>query len=271
MAAPTAVYQRADDNWSRSISISASVSTGTADSDYPASNLVDGTLWTPAKVTVAAGEASFVFDLGSAREVTVVSLGHLSECAALTSCKVQGNATDAWTSPSIDQTLTLPTTSEDGQRVCPWLDLSAVSPRSYRYWRLKFAGTNGTVIGLGEVWLSATKRTLARTYRAGFETVDDFTPIVHETEYGIRHVYERRVRRRRWEGALALSSSELASVRAWFRAARREVLSGLWVPDASVNDAWWVTWAREFRATSEYPELHALDVEFVEDVRGEPL
>lgn len=269
-----AIYQYGTDNYRESLTITCSVKTGTADSDYPASNLVDGKLWTPAKATIAAGECSFLFNFGSAKRVDLVALANLASCTGFTA-KWQGHTSDSWTTPDVDLDLTLPTTDEDGQRVCPWLDVAAAKPtasdRTKQYWRLKFAASSGTM-AVGEVWISATKRTLStRSYRPGFTTTDDFSPIVHETEYGIRHVYERRVRARTWEGTIPMDSATLTALRSTFRGARRGVKPFLWIPDSAVNDAWWVTWAKEFAVKSEFAELHEVDLEFREEIRGEPV
>lgn len=258
------VYQLYSDNVVRGLT--PTLTTGTADADYPITNITDGLLYVPAKVAPAGNAVAIVFDLTSPTHVELVSLGHLSDMTGAT-CAVQGNATNAWGAPTLSVALSLPTAAEDGQRVCPFLDLSTQASHSFRYWRLAFAGVSGT-FQLGEVWFGAQLRSLGVNYQVPFTEREDHGRITHETEYGIRHVFDKVIRQRRWIGNVRATSTDLAGLRSAYRSARGSTRLGLWVPDPEVNDAWWGRWDTTWSVTTQYTEVYDLGIEFLEEGRG---
>ena len=156
-------YTRPTDNIADSVTPTLTV--GTADANYPIANLTDGIPSKPFKVTGTT--LSVVWDFGSATNVDAVTIPMHNLDAALAGVRWQGNAANAWGAPSIDQALTVPADDADGLPGYVHLDLSAISPRAYRYWRLHIPTANSVAIALGECFIWATLRTLTRSFGWG--------------------------------------------------------------------------------------------------------
>lgn len=127
-------------------------------------------------------EESIVFDLGSALAVDSVAVlfdslpgVKLSGSVALT---IQANATNAWSSPSVSQALTIDTTQEVATHFFS-------SDQSYRFWRLKIVDPTNTFlyVEIGKVLLAKATQ-LSQTPDIGFKfTLNDQSKIT-KTAYG---------------------------------------------------------------------------------------
>lgn len=267
--AKTVLFQYASDNVAPNATWG--VQSGTEDADYPAANLADGIFTKPAKLTSTTG--AWTADFGSAQRVDLIALGVHNIDAGAT-VVVQANATDSWGSPTVDTTLTIATADGDG-RVChAWKDLTGVTGYStggFRYWRVGVTASNTSLVAIGEVWLGATKRTMERNYQWEFETTDLRRTVEHETQYGVRTVYDLLVRQRSFVGKVRASDSGLDVVRAWHRSARGSVSPIVFIPDTSVNDAWWVRLPSALSITTVYTDLHDLTLTLDEVSPGIPL
>jgi len=136
----------------------------------------------PAKLTTATG--NWVFDFTNPTTVDLVALIHHNFQAGL-NVRWQGNATDAWGAPSIDQAITIPAYRENDFPNYPFLDITGIGSRTFRFWRLVIVGTNPVVISLGEIVILGTKRTLERNISWGYVDEDDNPIIEHKTDYGV--------------------------------------------------------------------------------------
>ena len=240
---------------------SVGVNTGTEDPDYPAAYLADGRPGRPAKLTTTSG--SWVFDFGTARALALVALGPHNLSAAT----LEGNATNAWGSPSFSAALTIPTETADGHSVNAWR-LLAGTP-SYQFWRLVVAGP--VACAVGELWLGSTARQTDRGYALGFTLSELPATIQHLTEFLIPQVYALGSRQRTLALTFRMRAVGAAALREWYRSMQGPGLTGLFVPDASVNDAWWVRHAGEYAEVVSYPEARDVSMTLVEHATGVPL
>lgn len=110
----------------------ATLTANSAVVNYPVTNILDSRLSRIFR-TSSSTTAEIVFDAGSAVTVDSVCIAAHNITSSVTTLKFQGNASDVWTSPSIDETLT-------------W-DADIITKDftggSYRYWRIQVIdGTN---------------------------------------------------------------------------------------------------------------------------------
>lgn len=78
----------------------------------------------------SSADENVVIDLGSAMTVTAFIV-KISDWTGLTSIAIQGNAADSWGTPSVDESITAPTSP-----ALTYVD--ATLNGNYRYWRFKF-------------------------------------------------------------------------------------------------------------------------------------
>lgn len=241
---------------------SVGVNSGTEDPDYPAAFLADGRPGRPAKLTTTSG--SWVFDFGSAKTVSLVALGPHNLSAAT----LEGNATNAWGSPAFSAALTIPAATADGHSVNAWRDLTALgSPvPSYQFWRLVVSGP--VACAVGELWLGSTVRQTDRGYALGFSIEETQPTIQHQTEFLIPLTYTLGSRQRRLVLTFRCRAVGALALREWYRAMQGPGRTGLFVPDASVNDAWWVRHAGDYAEVVPYPEARDVSMTLVEHASG---
>lgn len=249
--------------------------TGTIDTDYPIANLTDGNLGKPCKLTTKTG--AWTFDFGAAQRVDYVVLGPHNLDAALT-VKIQGNASASWATPTVDTTITIPAAADDGQRITAWKDLTGVTGYAtggFRYWRLHVSGTNTANVAIGEVWLGALKRVFAtdmgRNYRWAFHVDERRALVEQQTQYGVITTYDLQTRTRALRGELRLSDSGLTAFQTWHRAMRGRHYPTIFVPDSTVNDAWWVRQMRDWSVQRRFTNINDLDFTLDELAAGLPL
>lgn len=125
----------------------ASISASSEASGLPATNVTQ--IW-KSRVWRATGCSSewLKFDFGAAAAVRAFALvGHNLTAAA--TIKIQANATDVWTAPSIDVTLTY----HADNLVYLW-----TADQSYRFWRLSIidAGNPDGYVQVGRIFLGQT-------------------------------------------------------------------------------------------------------------------
>ena len=241
------------------------VNSGTEDPDYPAAYLVDGRPGRPAKLTTTSG--SWVLDFGAAQAIELIALGPHN----LTSATLEGNASNDWGSPAFSAALTIPTATADGHSVNAWLDLTTLgSPTpSFQFWRLVVSGA--VACAVGELWLGATRRQTDRGYALGFNVEETQPTLQHQTEFLIPLTYVLGSRQRRLALTFRCRSLGALALREWYRSMQGPGRTGLFVPDASVNDAWWVRHAGDYAETVPYPEARDVSMTLIEHATGVPL
>lgn len=248
------------------------VNTGTEDTAYPKANLVDGDPAKPAKLTGTTG--SWVFDFGSAQRVDLIAIIMHNLDAGL-SVKIQGNASDSWGGPTLDEAVTIQAYALDDMPENPWLDLTdktGYSTGGFRYWRLVIVGTNTDAVAVGEVWLGSLKRVLSPNISWGVRKPQNRPVISHETSGIARLVYDRGVRTRDITGELETTDAGALLIENWWVEARGSARAVLVILDGTVNDARLMHFVEEpFSQELLVSDNNRLDLEFRELSRGRPL
>ncbi len=111
----------------------------------PVSDILDSRLSRVYKTEATTTTAEIVYNAGSAVTVTAAAIANHNITSSVTTLKIQGNATDVWTSPSVDETLT-------------WsagIISKTFTGGSYQYWRIQIidATNPDTYIKIGRAWL----------------------------------------------------------------------------------------------------------------------
>lgn len=229
------VYCLPSDNFASGVT--PTVDTGTADSDYPVTNVVDGVPSTPVRFTGTSG--SIVFDLGSACQVDLVAVIAHNLNGTVT---IQGHSSNSWGAPSVSVTVPTVTQDPDGYWPNRWVDLSVAVPtagsRTLRYWRLVVAG-NTANLSIGEVWL-ATRRQLTMNYSWGYREVNAAPSVVHRTDAGVEFRYSYGTRQRRLDAELEATDAVVDAMRTLWVAARGRARSFLIVPLGDTGEVWQV-------------------------------
>jgi hypothetical protein len=264
MSAAVVMLQYPTDNVARNYA-TIGVQAGTEDPDYPAAYLADNRPGRPAKLTTTSG--AWVLAFSAAQQVDLVALSAHN----LTSATLEGNSTNVWTSPAFSAALTIPARSADGHSVNAWRDLLALgSPApSYQFWRLVVSGS--VPCAVGELWLGTPQRVPVRGYALGFTLSETPATITHLTEFLLPLVYALGSRQRRVALTFRTTAAGALVLREWYRAMQGPGRTGLFVPDASVNDAWWVRHAGDYTELVSYAEARDVSMTLVEHATGVPL
>lgn len=135
----------------------ATLTASTENPQYTVDNIQDPHLSSKFRFTAKTSE-SIVVDYGTAVECdSIAILGH--NLTASATLKIQGNSSDSWTSPPLDETITAST-----DEIAHFFTAG-----TYRYWRFTFSDTANTssYIELGRLFLySAT--TISRVFTNSF-------------------------------------------------------------------------------------------------------
>jgi hypothetical protein len=166
---------------------SATVITASSENaNFPASNLKNPLRSKRWRSTDISSE-SVVFDFLTTEPVDSVAILWSKEDGILLSntavIKIQANATDVWTSPAVDQTLTI---NNDYEIASHYF----TTDQSYRYWRVLItdAGNPNGFLELGVVWIG---KSLDLDFAEnGFKwSIADMSRVT-ETAYGHKYVDE---------------------------------------------------------------------------------
>lgn len=245
-----------------------SVNSGTVDATYPAANLVDRILGKPAQLTTTTG--SWVLDYGAAQRVDWVLLPMHNLIAGL-EVRIQGNATDSWGTPTLNQTITIPTYRGDGFPVPCWQLLTGATGYTtggFRYWRLVVVGTNSAAVKVGEFLMFDQVRTLNPNISWGVQMPEDWPLIDNRTSAGIDNVYDYGTLARQLNGDLDTTDAGLAAVRAWWQSCRGKVRPFGLVPDEDVNEAWVARFTNSLDPTLAINDRNTMALGFEEVGRG---
>jgi hypothetical protein len=131
-------------NW---VSSATTITPLTEDPNYLFEDAWQDTRLTRYARTVDDDDQTFIIDLGAARAVDYCAiLGHNFTSGA--TIKIQGNASDVWTAPSVDITLTYTANN---------IYYAFSSTQTYRYWRLTVddASNPDTYLQISKLWLSS--------------------------------------------------------------------------------------------------------------------
>ena len=238
------------------------------DVDYPVENLYDSNPAKPYKMGATSGNV--VFDFGSAVNIDLVAIIHHNLDGELANVKIQGNTTDSWGSPPLDQTISIPDPEADGFGINPFKDLSALT-NSYRYWRLNFGTANSVAIQIGEFWMGETKRSLLNNVLQGIDEDVERQLIEHVTDFGVSTIYDLGSKIKAWRMSIGCDTAAKAQVETWWDSCHGRVLPCIFILDPNINDARMVRWSdpiRTFRSEAGFSDWHTLQFGLKEVSRG---
>lgn len=246
------------------------VESGTEDAAYPAANLTNGRPSKPAKLTTTTG--AWVRDFSAAQQVDWVFIPMHNLSAGLTDVLIQANATNAWSSPSLSVAMTVPTWHEDGFPPGFWVDLTSVTPRSYRFWRFAVLTANASAVAIGEIMLFATKRQLLHNIHWDLEPGEEHDLVEHITPRGVSIVFDEGVKVRELRGMTETTQAGFDAITSWRRSCHGRVRPTAIVLDPAKNDAMLVRWADKKLTWREHA-VNTIEValQFTELSRGLPL
>lgn len=263
------VYTRTSDNQARAATIT--VNTGTEDTAYPSANLADHQPEKPARLSTTTG--SWVFDMGSATRLDFAAIIHHNLTPGL-EVRLQGNASNVWTSPTLNQAFTIPAVYADFFPPNPWLNLKTLVPiaanRTFQFWRLVIVGSNALPISIGEVVLASTLRDLGiRNISWGSERMWRRPAVLHETDLLVRHTYDFGTTVRAVTVETQATDVTLREIETWYRDAQGIAKPFMIVPLSSENDAWMVSFVEpQQQYQREYLNVNTATMIFQELSRG---
>jgi hypothetical protein len=248
--------------------VTPAIGGGAENADFPRANLGDLNPANPFKF--AGNTGRLVWDFGSAQPVQLVALIHHNLSAGL-NVRWQGNATDSWGAPSLDQAFTIGAASIDNYRPNAWLDLSGLS-HSFRFWSLVIVDANAAPIVLGDLWFNAVKRTFVHNYAWPYGDGEQ-RPARRElvTRGGVRFTYPGVGRQRLLSSAVQTSVAGLEALRDWHRSTNGGDRPSLFIPDpaASIRDAWLGYWGTpQWEPSRQFLDDGAVPFSFLECAYG---
>lgn len=266
MADRSAIYSRYSDNILRGATASIASGTPTGDPRYDASALIDDNPAAVAKLNSTSG--AWDFDCGSAKRGQLIALIHHDFQESATVTVTAGASQGAST---LSATFTIPPWIATGRGrwpVNPWLDLTKAAGYSaggFRWWRISVSG-NDQNLQLGQVVIASTLRRLDPDLQWDFSTGRQRTSTVNQTYMGVKvktpigdNVWRR-------SGQHVATPAVAADMDALFVDACGQSLPWLLVPDGTVNEAYYVTFAgdyREYKTPEHQNPVWQFDVEEV--------
>lgn len=241
------IWQKYSDNVAKDATITISLGTPPTDlTNYGPEVLVDDNPAKLAKIESTTG--AWLFEYPSKQIIQLASLIH-HDFDAGASVVLQGNATDSWGAPSFQTAFTIPPwlggTGPRSWPVNPWLDLTTkpnYDPTGFKFWRLLITA-NSQNIQMGQIWLGNPLRRLDPGLGWDFQKINAKRYIENSTAYGVITMYSRGTNQwavdipHRMDNAM-----EAEMLDQWFDNDGR-AYPWLFVPDASVNSAYFVRWS----------------------------
>lgn len=251
-------------------------SDGTISGVYPLANIDDNQPWNPAQFT--ANPTRITANFGSAKRVDFVSFIHCNFDASAV-VRVQMNAANTWSGPSLSVTVPTDGPTEDGMPSNPYVDLTGVSGYTtggYQFLSIQLVSGQSSLLSLGLVRLSSHQRVFSDTSttvrdRSYGATDREVQPIIkRKTDAGTAVGYSRGTRERSVGGTIRCDAGGFADLQTMTRASRGALRPFALVPDPDVNEALFVTWDQDTPLERVYTDLGINDVRvnFVEVGRG---
>ncbi len=247
---------------------------GTVNALYPLTNIDDGKPWNPVKFTVNPTRLSI--DHSSAVALAGVSFIHCNFPAGYAPVVARGSSLGT---PLTTVTVTCPGPAEDNQPSNPFVDMTALAGvGNYRFTWIDLPAT-GTLLSLGLIRLTATKRQIAGFASTGVRNRDwggyetEVHPLIERrTDAGTQVGYGRGTRARTVHGSVRCIDAGYANLQSWTRATQGRLSPCLLIPDPTVNEALWVRWGASadaiLKRTTFGPSAYDVPVDWEELGRG---
>jgi len=250
---------------------------GTVNPLYPLTNIDDDQPWNPVIFTV--NPTYIVLDKGSATRTDVVGFIHVNfDDGAVV--RVQENASNVWTSPTMSHQFTADGPAEDDMPSNPYSDRTGVSgytTSGLRYLRIYIVSGQTSLLSIGLVRVSGRKRVFAdasttvrdRDYGA---TDRESHPIIkRKTDAGTSIGYSRGTRDRVIAGNIRCDTDGFADLQTMTRSSRGALRPFLLVPDPAENEAMFVTWDEDVPLEKRWTDYGIFDVRVQWDEVGRGL
>jgi hypothetical protein len=228
-----------------------------ADPKYPVSNIYDKNpaSWYWAGST---GDVRFVWDFGSAVNLSWATIVIPNIPAATAGVKLEGNSSNSWPG-AVVVPFTIPTWAEDG---FPWnpyvINASAVA---YRYWSI-YIPAIAVPLSLGEIAIFSNFREMLFNINWDADLAERHPVIEHKTDANAQTAYDRGVRWFELTGEVDSNDVERAAVRTWIRSAAGRTKPFFIIPETTSgtavvpdNHAWMV----KFKDTDLLQKLAFID------------
>lgn len=240
---------------------SATVSMTNENSSYPATNTKDDNPINVAKSTTTG--TVFTITLASSLQVVGYSLINTNgTSAALTNG-----------AGMVSQALTIPSRFADGQCLNGWKDMTGVANNTSASWTLTVSKTGSAVLEVGEIVFTLAWRTLPwlSTFNGpGVELTDSYPAEIITTFSLSKQKYEKGIRLRGASG-LVRKPADSDTVMSLVRSAKGPIVPFLFIPDNSVNDAWYVALSPDtVRRLRQTTKLTPVQIAFEELSMGLP-
>jgi len=250
----------------------ATVVANPVDAAYPAAWAVDLDPSRPSKLAAKQGWWDFTYAAPQRVDAVAVIHHNLQPGGPLF---IQGS-NDGFATVPIASGIVVPAYRADGYPVSPWLDLTVLpgyTTTGFTTWRIAYYGAdNPTPPAVGEIVMVSHLRSLDRNPQWGFAETENHPLIEHATDLGVVTVYEYGTLTRTYTGQIIASEAGATELRALARDARFRSRGWLFIPDAAVNEAWFVRWlgmpqSRTHQITDANPMAFSVE----EISRGLPL
>jgi hypothetical protein len=253
------------------VAAEASTVIGSAeDSEYPAENLVAPTNTghlnlpsRPAKLTTTSGYWDFEFD----DPITLVGvvLVYPNFDSGLDVTIEAGTGSPL----TFSEQIPVPNDWENDWMPSPYVIFD--EPQTFASWRISINEANTYPVQIGRVLLLTAIRDLENDVRWGVVEDEEQGQIEHATEAGVELLYELFGPRRSFQGELALKNDKSSELITLYRSARNRILPWLLIPDAGINDAWFVRFQEpRWSRTREMIEHNIFPFRVTELSRGLP-
>lgn len=233
------------------------VQTGTAAPQYGPTLLIDKNPARVAKIVEVTGAWQGAWGAKQAPKIASV-VHHTFDAGA--DVKIQFDDTPNWTTPAFSQSLTIPTwkggTGAKRWPVTPWVDLTqnvSWSAVGWLYWRLVVTG-NSQGVQAGQIYLSKAIRqvgppsTKEPGIQFGYTTTPRRPAIENVTAFDVQTIYGRGTRLYSFAGALRTLDSVMPGIREQWEESGGMEEPWLFIPDGTVNEAFYVRWRGDARA-----------------------
>lgn len=236
---PSLVYAHPRDNLLR-IASSITVTVGATQTGYGTDKLHNSAWADPCKGTGVDLSIVFAFDDPVLPDLAALLNSNLDVAASL-----QGNATDSWGAPTVDEAFAAPTMNARGFFTSPHLSLAALDPSATAqlFWRLHIVG-NARTVHIGEFYMGP-RRTLAGYLYQGLSIPLRGHSVVNPTYMDVPLAYEQVPGHRGLSGSLVVSGAGKTAVYALIDSARYRARPFVLIPRDDVNDAWLVTFVSD--------------------------
>lgn len=239
------IYIKYSENVARSAT--PAVQTGTANTAYPAANLIDGNPALVCKVDSTTG--AVILEYASKQPAKLFAAIHQCVDGALSGVRIQGNDTNSWGSPSFDAPVVIPAVRGAGVTrwpVNPWVDLSLASgydAAGWKFYRYYVPG-NSQNLQIGQLVLASDYHKFDPNVDWGPVEEDSRLNIVQRTAFNVKHTTRRGTVQWRRSAQIEDCPDTLRdALKAHVDDVDGDTFPWLLVPDGTVNDCRFVKYA----------------------------